>query len=97
MMSANESFFLAAGQNPETTPAMQPRLAGPTSGDVLVSQPTARADRYEISVLPSEAHIIATRYQEALQKVRELARRLTVDGWYTADHTHFVRIASHRV
>ena len=97
MMSANESFFPGTRQNPAATPAMQPRPAGPTSGDVLASRRTARADRYEISVLSSEAHIVATRYQEALEKVRELARRLTVDGWYTADHTHFVRIASHRV
>jgi len=96
-MSANESFFPATGQNPGATPAMQPRPAGPTSGDVLVSRRTARADRYEISVLPAEAHIVATRYQEAMQKVRELARGLAVDGWYTADHTHFARIARHRM
>ena len=73
-----------------------PRRPGPKSGDVLVSRPTARADVYAISVIPSEARIVAARYQDAMQKVDELARGLAVDGWYTCDHTHFARITRHR-
>jgi hypothetical protein len=82
-------------QSPMTVSPM-PRRPGPKSGDVLVSRPTARADVYAISVIPSEARIVAARYQDAMEKIDELARGLAVDGWYTCDHTHFARIARHR-
>ncbi len=63
------------------------------SGDVLVSRPTARADVYAISVVPAVAHISRVRYQDGIEAGRQLARELGVDGWFTCDHTHFVRIA----
>jgi hypothetical protein len=68
----------------------------PKSGDVLVSRPTARADAYAISVIPTQGYIVAVRYEDAVEIGRELARGLVVDGWYTCDHTHSVRIARHR-
>ena len=82
-------------QGPMTVSPM-PRRSGPKSGDVLVSRPTARADVYAISVIPSQARIVAARYQDAIEKVDQLARGLAVNGWYTCDHTHFARIARHR-
>jgi hypothetical protein len=73
-----------------------PRRSALKSGDVLVSRPTARADVYAISVIPGKAHIVAARYQDAMEKAEELARGQAVDGWYTCDQTHFARIARHR-
>jgi hypothetical protein len=87
--------MIAHGQSPVTVSPMPPRPA-PRAGDVLVSRPTARADAYAISVIPSRTHIVAARYQDAMEKVDELARGLGVDGWYTCDHIHFARIARHR-
>jgi hypothetical protein len=66
------------------------------SGDVLVSQPTARADVYDVSVVPGGACISNTHYEEGLATGRQLAGELAVDGWFTCDHTHFMRIARHR-
>jgi hypothetical protein len=66
------------------------------SGDVLVSRPTARADVYAISVAPGVAHTSNTRYEEGIKTGRQLAYELGVDGWFTCDHIHFVRIARHR-
>ena len=68
----------------------------PRTGDVLASARTARADVYAISIVPAAAHLSATRHADALEKVRELARGLDVDGWFTCDHTHYVRVASFR-
>jgi hypothetical protein len=45
----------------------------PTAGDVLASRLTARADTYDISIVPDAAHVTARRYPEAMEKVRELA------------------------
>jgi hypothetical protein len=68
----------------------------PTIGDVLASRPTARADTYDISIVPAAAHVTARRYPEAMEKVRELACASGVDGWFTSDHTHYTRVATHR-
>jgi hypothetical protein len=68
----------------------------PAPGDVLVSRPTARSDAFAISLFPTQACVVVRRYQDALEKAREVAGRLAVDGWYTCDHTHFARIALHR-
>ena len=68
----------------------------PQAGDVLASARTARADAYTISIVPAAAHLRADRHSEALEKVRELARRLEVDGWFTCNHTHYARVASFR-
>jgi hypothetical protein len=72
------------------------RPAVPQQGDVLASRPTARADRFAISVVPAPTHAVATRYDEAIASIRELARQHAVDAWYTCNHTHFVRVAHHR-
>jgi hypothetical protein len=69
---------------------------GIQAGDVLVSRPTARADLYEISVVPSLARLSDVRYEDGWESGRQLARRLAVDGWFTSDHTHFLRIATYR-
>ena len=69
----------------------------PRSGDVLVSRRRARADVYTISVVPGlERHSLACRYEDAIAQVRTFAREHAVDGWYTADHTHFVAVARFR-
>jgi len=94
-MGVSEHRIAGEGQSQMTVSPI-PRRPAPQSGDVLVSRPTARADVYAISVIPSKARIVAARYQDAMEKVDELARGLAVDGWYTCDHTHFARIARHR-
>ena len=68
----------------------------PQTGDVLASARSARADVYTISIVPAAAHLSATRHGEALEKVRELAHGLDVDGWFTCNHTHYARVASFR-
>jgi hypothetical protein len=68
----------------------------PKAGDVLASRATARADLYAISIVPAAAHVTAARYSEAIEKVRELARGLRVDGWFTCNHTNYVRVATCR-
>jgi hypothetical protein len=70
--------------------------SAPYDGDVLASRRTARADFYTISIVPDKGHVRVGRYSEAIGKVRELAERLGVDGWFTCDHTHFARVAMHR-
>jgi len=70
--------------------------ATPRAGDVLASRPTARSDVYAISIVPAAAHVTARRYAEAMEKVRVLARGSRVDGWFTCNHTNYVRVASHR-
>ena len=67
------------------------------SGDVLVSQPSARADMYEINVVPAGARTTKVRYEDGLETGRQLARDLSVDGWFTCDHIHVLRIAQHRI
>jgi putative AlgH/UPF0301 family transcriptional regulator len=71
--------------------------ARPRSGDVLVSQPTARADVYETSVIPAVAHLTDVSYEDGKHSARQLARELAVDAWFTCDHTHAVRLAHHRM
>jgi hypothetical protein len=64
---------------------------------VLVSRPTARADVYDISVVPAGGRISNVCYEDGLETGRQLARELSVDGWFTCDHTHVLRIARHRM
>jgi len=78
------------------TAFVSPRSYRMKAGDVLVSRPTARADLYEISVVPSLAHLSNVRYEDGWETGRQLARRLAVDSWFTADHTHFLPIAAYR-
>ena len=95
-MSAREPDVAVGGENSKKVSGMPSRGRFPQPGDVLASRPTARVDIYEISVVPTKADLVATRYDDAMETVRELARVRAVDGWYTCDHTHFARIASHR-
>ena len=72
------------------------RPLAPQCGDILVSERTARADVFAISIVPMDGDITVTRYSAAIERVRELARARRVDGWYTCDHTHYARVASYR-
>ena len=72
------------------------RRSTPSPGDVVISERSARADVFDISVLPAGSEELASRYGEALARGRELARRLRVDAWYTCDQTHYVRVARYR-
>ncbi len=78
--------------------AFAARKAGPfpQPGDVVASRATARSDNYTIRILPDTACEVAARYPDAIERVRQRARRLEVDGWFTADHTHFLRVAQCR-
>lgn len=95
-MGAHESYVAVREDNSQRASGMPIQRQYPQSGDVLASRPTARSDIYQISVVPTKADLVATRYDDAMERVRELARVRAVDGWYTCDHTHFARIASHR-
>ena len=95
-MGAHESYVAVRGENSRRASGVPRRRRYPQSGDVLASRPTARADIYEISVVPTKSDLVATRYDDAMERVRELARVRAVDGWYTCDHTHFAQIARHR-
>jgi hypothetical protein len=89
---------IALGNNTSNNGSARPnRRSAPRPGDVLASEPTARADVYAISVVPAAAHMILGRYPEAIQKIREIARQQGVDGWYTADQTHYLKVAGYRV
>ena len=95
-MRAGRTSISVTGQTRGIAAGMLSRPTVPKPGDVLVSRPTARADIYAISVIPTQAHITAARDQDAVKIGRELARGLVVDGWFTCDHTHSVGIARHR-
>ena len=75
------------------TPALPPV---PQAGDVLASKRSARADVFTIRIVSGADHERIKRYQEAIDRVLELARELQVDGWYTCNHTHYARVASFR-
>jgi len=68
----------------------------PRPGDVLVSQSSARADRYSIDVVDDAEQGVAPRFDEAMRTATQLAGERKVDGWYTCDHTHFLLVAHHR-
>jgi hypothetical protein len=61
---------------------------------VLVSRPSGRADVYDISVVPAAPHTSRKGYEEAMNTGRQLARTLAVDGWFTCDQTHYLRLAT---
>ena len=65
------------------------------AGDVLVSHPTAVRE-HEISVIPHAPHAMSPTHDEAVHDGRSEADVLRVDAWLTEDHTHVVKIASHR-
>ena len=78
-----------SNKNPESLSKMK-------AGDVLVSHPTAVRE-HEISVIPDAPHAMALTHDEAVSDGRSEADVLGVDAWLTEDHTHVVKIASHRV
>lgn len=83
-------------RHPAHSVSKRPGRPVPQPGDVLAAARAARADVYRISIVPAAAHLRATRHAEALDTVRELARGLGVDGWFTCNSTHYARIASFR-
>jgi hypothetical protein len=95
-MDAQEPYVPARGENSRMASGIPSRRQYPEPGDVLASRPTARADIYEITVVPMRPDLVAMRYDDAIKRVRELARASSVNGWYTSDHTHFVQVATHR-
>jgi hypothetical protein len=76
--------------------ARQARRGAPRPGDIVASKRAARADVYDISIVPADAHATLTRHADALRTVETLARHLRVDGWYTCDQTHHAQVASYR-
>ena len=68
----------------------------PRPGDVIASRRSARNDIYAISVIPGAPRAMAGAYDQALDVVHRLAELHAVDGWYTCNHIHFLRIAHHR-
>ena len=81
----------------EIAPRESDRRSGPAPGDVLTSERSARADVYEISIVPADSRAVVSRYSEAIETVRALAQELRVDGWFTSDQTHYARVASYRI
>ena len=77
-----------SNKNPESLSKMK-------AGDVLVSHPTAVRE-HEISIVPNAPHAISPTHDEAVRDGCSEADGLGVDAWLTEDHTHVVKIASHR-
>lgn len=80
--------FVANEKHPES-------LSNLKSGDVLVSHPTAVRE-HEISVIPNAPHATSPSHDAAMSAGRSEAEAMGVDAWLTEDHTHVVKIASHR-
>ena len=72
-----------------------PRSA-PQAGDILVSERSARADVFAISIIATSSDLTESRYAAAIARAQELARVRRVDGWFTSDHTHYARVARYR-
>jgi hypothetical protein len=70
-------------------------LGNAQSGDVLVSHPTAVRE-HEISIVPNAPHTTSPTHDAAVTDARSEADAMGVDAWLTEDHTHVVKIASHR-
>jgi hypothetical protein len=70
-------------------------LSNVKPGDVLVSHPTAVCE-HEISVIPNAPHAMSPTHDAAVSDGRAEAAAKGVDAWLTEDHTHVVKIASHR-
>jgi hypothetical protein len=73
----------------------QSRSSNVKTGDVLVTHSTAVRE-HEISVIPAAAHATAPTHNAAVRDGRAEADARGVDAWLTEDHTHVVKIASHR-
>jgi hypothetical protein len=95
MKTQAQGVALESGDS-ETASLVPSPDSRPSEGDVLVSERSARADVFAISLVPAEGHLVVPRYSDAIARVHALARRLRVDGWFTSDQTHYVRVASYR-
>jgi hypothetical protein len=62
---------------------------------VLVSKESARVE-HDVTVVPEQQVATCVSQDAAVDRARGLASERRVDAWLTADHIHFVRIASHR-
>jgi hypothetical protein len=94
-MSA-QGQILGIDMTSSRAPAAPARGGAPRPGDIVASKRAARADAYDISIVPADAHATLSRHADALRTVESLARHLRVDGWYTCDQTHHARVASYR-
>src|SRR5688500_11291633 len=65
------------------------------SGDVLVSHSTAVRE-HDISIVPNAPHANSPTHDVAVRDARSEADAKGVDAWLTEDHTHVVKISSHR-
>ena len=86
----------AIGMTTRETALRMSDRAVPVAGDVLASERSSRVDIYAISIVPAADRAVVSRYSEAIRTVRELAKRLQVDAWFTSDQTHYARVASYR-
>jgi hypothetical protein len=71
-------------------------LRGPQAGDILASERSSRADVFTVSVVPAAGDETVARYSAAIERVKELARDHRVNGWFTIDQTHYLRVANYR-
>lgn len=65
------------------------------SDDVVMSTATATTE-HRVSVGANPTGPVCRNHDAAVIMAKELARVLQVDAWLTEDHTHFLKIASHR-
>jgi hypothetical protein len=70
-------------------------LSNMKPGDVLVSHSTAVRE-HGISVIPHTPHAMSPTHDAAVSDGLAEADAMGVDAWLTEDHTHVVKIASHR-
>lgn len=75
---------------------MRMTIPRPQAGDILLSERSARADVFTVSVVPAVGDETVTRYSAGIEMVKNLARSRQVNGWFTSDQTHYARIASYR-
>ena len=68
----------------------------PTFGDVLVSKLNARVE-YQVEFLPGQPGPVCRSEVSAIAEGARLARERQVDAWQTQDHTHYLKIACHRL
>jgi hypothetical protein len=93
----NGTARIARAAHTEIMSDMNPEsLSNAKPGDVLVSHRTAVRE-HEISVIPNAPHAMSPTHDAAVSAGRSEADAMGVDAWLTEDHTHIVKIASHRV
>jgi hypothetical protein len=66
--------------------------SSPADGDVLVAQQSHTVS-YDISRVPGPPQFSLPHFDQATRKAIELARTFGVTAWFTADHTHYVRLS----